>query len=82
VRVRAAPGPEQLRALERSFPGAPLLWSECRVGEALVDFDGEDGASLRYAILNLGAPDRSALDARLAALEAALGFEFEPVPEP
>jgi biotin carboxylase len=79
VRVRKAPPPERLRALEREFPGAPLLWSECEPGHVLSDFESEDGASLRYAIVNLGADDRAQLDARLAELEAALGYELEPL---
>ena len=80
VRVRKAPAQEQLRALEREFPGAPLLWSECATGDVLCDFDAEDGASIRYAILNLGAGERAQLDARLVELEAALGYELEPLP--
>jgi biotin carboxylase len=82
VRVRRAPDAERLRALERDFPGQPLLWSECRTGEELRDFDSEDGASLRYAIANLGAGDRAQLDARVAQLVDALGFELEPLSAP
>jgi biotin carboxylase len=79
VRVRKAPDAERLRALERDFPGQPLLWSECRTGDELRDFDSEDGASLRYAIANLGADTRAQLDARVAQLVDALGFELEPL---
>ncbi len=79
VRVIKAPPPERLRALEREFPGAPLLWSECEAGHVLRDFDSEDGASIRYAILNLGADDRAQLDARRVELETALGYELEPL---
>ena len=83
VSVRKAPTPERLRALEREYPGAPLLWGECRTGDLLRDFDAEDGASLRYAILNLGAADRVQLDARLVELEAALGSTSStPCPRP
>jgi hypothetical protein len=79
VRVRKAPDAGRLRALERELPGEPLLWSECRTGEELRDFDSEDGASVRYAIANVGAGDRAQLDARVAQLVDALGFELEPL---
>jgi hypothetical protein len=79
VRVRRAPSPERLRALERELPGASLLWSECEAGHVLRDFESEDGASIRYAIVNLGADDRAQLDARLPEVVAALGYELEPL---
>ena len=78
-RVLAAPGPAEIAAAEREFPGA-LVWSECAVGEELANFEqDEDGASHRYAIANLGGASRLDLDGRLAALRARLGWRMEPL---
>jgi hypothetical protein len=56
------------------------VWSECCAGEALADFDeDEDGASHRYAVVNLGGASRDALGARLAEICAALDFELAPL---
>lgn len=77
-RVLAAPSAAEIAAAEAAFPGA-LVWSECAVGEELADFEqGEDGASHRYAVVNLGGASREDLDARLAALRARLGYRIRP----
>ncbi len=79
VRVGREPGAAELEALERAFPGT-LVWPECRAGTVLADFDaGEDGASARYAVVNAGAADRAALDARLAQVLGRLDFGLEPL---
>jgi biotin carboxylase len=78
-RVVAAPDPAQIGAAEAAVPGA-LVWSECEVGEKLADFEhDEDGASHRYAIVNLGGASRADLDRRLAALRARLGWRMGPL---
>jgi biotin carboxylase len=77
VRVRRAPSPEDQRAAEALYPGT-LVWVECEAGSALRDFDsGEDGSSARYAVVNLGAPDRESLAHRFEAVRTRLGFELE-----
>jgi ATP-grasp domain len=79
VRVVRAPGPDDVRRLEAAHPGA-RVWLECRSGDRLADFTGnEDGESCRYAIANLGAASRAALDLELERVRAALGFVLEPV---
>ncbi|MCB9897653.1 MAG: ATP-grasp domain-containing protein [Planctomycetes bacterium] len=76
VRVLAAPSPADLRAAEALAEGV-LCWSECSAGEVLSDFETlEDGHSARYGIVNLGGRDAAEVEARLAAVEARLGFRF------
>ena len=78
-RVLRAPSPPDVAAAEALFPGT-LVWSECSAGEALSDFDvDEDGASHRYAVVNLGGADRSEIEARLAAVVARLDYRMEPL---
>jgi len=78
-RVVAAPDAEAIAASEAAFPET-LVWSECSPGDELADFDvDEDGTSHRYAVVNLGAESREALDARLAELCARLGYQMEPI---
>ena len=77
-RVRAAPDARAIAELEAEHPGA-LVWSECAPGDLLADFDvDEDGASHRYAVVNLGGATRTDLDARLAALLQRLPFTLTP----
>ncbi|MDX1384647.1 MAG: ATP-grasp domain-containing protein [Thermoanaerobaculia bacterium] len=79
-RVLRAPGPADLAAAEALFPET-LIWNECAAGEALSDFDvDEDGASHRYAVVNLGGADPEEIRTRLAAVEARLGYRMEPLP--
>jgi hypothetical protein len=80
VRVRRAPEPGDLRRVEAEHPGS-LVWSDVQSGDRLhVGRDSEDGSSVRYAILNLGAEDRSALEAKRDTVARALGFELEREP--
>ena len=77
VRVSRAPSREDLAAAAALYPQT-LVWSECRSGDALAEFTaGEDGASFRYGVVNLGADTPEERDARLAAVCARLGYAFE-----
>jgi len=79
VRVRAAPDVARRRAVEAAHAGL-LVFSECRAGDELrVAPDHEDGFSVRYGILNVGAASRSDLLEKGARVERELGFEFEPL---
>ncbi len=78
VRVTRAPDPEALAAAEALGAGT-RVWTEVATGDVLEDFASEDGASCRYAVVNLGAADRTALDARLDAVRARLGYAFDPL---
>jgi biotin carboxylase len=78
VRVTRVPGEAERRALVERFPEA-LFWCECRAGDRLaVGPDHEDGASVRYGVLNLGGADRSNIEAKRLEAERILGFAFEP----
>jgi hypothetical protein len=74
--VRRAPSFDDMRAAEALFPGT-LVWVECSSGQNLQDFEGEDGCSARYAVINTGAPDRDRLVEHIEAIQSRLGFEFE-----
>jgi biotin carboxylase len=77
VRVRRAPTPEDVAAAAALAPET-LVWSECRSGDALADFArGEDGASFRYGVVNLGADSPAERAERIDAITARLGYEFE-----
>ncbi len=79
VRVQRVPAPEDMGAAEALFPGT-MIWNECEAGQELADFDRtEDGASCRYAVINLGAPDRSSLDPRFEAVRESLPYRFTPL---
>jgi hypothetical protein len=78
--VRRAPAPADLARVERDLPGL-LAWSDCAPGDVLDDFlANDDGASWRYAVLNVGAESRSQLVDAAERAHAALGFAFEPLP--
>ena len=80
VRVERAPGPADLRAAEALFPGT-LVWTECEAGQNLADFASiEDGQSCRYAVVNLGAPEREQLAPCFEAVQERLGYRFAPLP--
>jgi biotin carboxylase len=91
ARVRRVPDAERLAALAREDPDT-LVWIECQSGERLLDpgageaerdeTDHEDGASHRYAVINLGGDSREHLAARLERLRADLGLELEPLGRP
>jgi biotin carboxylase len=77
TRVRTAPDAARRAAVEARYPGT-LVWSECREGEELrVAADVEDGSSVRYGILNLGASSQSSLLEKATRIEFDLGFELE-----
>lgn len=77
-RVVRAPTPARIADVEARFPGT-LVWTECAAGQELSSFEAEDGRSIRYAVVNLGAESRAALEDKLRAVEEALGYEFEPL---
>ena len=79
VRVVGAPDAAAIAAVESAFPGTHV-WSECRVGQELSDFERvEDGASFRYAVVNSGAATREELLLRFESIRAALGYRLEPL---
>ena len=79
MRVVRAPDPSDLAAAEAMFPGT-LIWNECRAGLELTDFERiEDGHSVRYGIINAGAPTPESLLARLEQVRARLGFELQKI---
>ncbi len=75
VVVERAPEAADLRRAAGLFPGT-LVWNEVRAGAVLRDFAAEDGASIRYGVINLGAPERAALAGRRDAVLGALGWRF------
>ena len=78
-RVLAAPDVEAVAAAEALHPET-LVWSECGAGEELADFEvDEDGASHRYAVVNLGGASREDLAARLDPVRKRLGYALEPL---
>lgn len=77
-RVQVAPGDADAAAAEALF-AETLVWRECRAGDELSDFGGEDGASQRYAVINLGGANRGDLERRCAAVEQRLGFRLKPL---
>jgi len=79
VRVERVPSPEEMAAAEALFPGT-MIWNECETGQELAEFDKtEDGASCRYAVINLGAPDRDSLERRFEIVREAVPFRFTPL---
>ena len=79
VRVAHAPDAGEVRAVEAAFPGA-LVFNEIATGQEFREFETiEDGASVRYAVLNAGAASRAELDALAATIRERLGYRFEPV---
>jgi hypothetical protein len=77
-RVVAAPDAERVAMVERSLPGLHV-YNECAAGQEISDFAGDDGHSIRYAVLNLGADDRAGIGALARHVEERLGFQFEPL---
>jgi len=78
VTVRRAPGEEDVRAVEARHQGT-LVWSEWTTGQELGDLAWcEDGQSYRYGVVNTGAPDPSALEARFRQVREELGFDLVP----
>jgi biotin carboxylase len=82
ARLVRAPSKEEIAKAEALFEGT-LVSSEVESGTVLADFArGEDGASARYAVLNLGANDRAEVVERSVMVEEALDYRFEPLGEP
>jgi len=75
ARVRAVPGPEAVAELGRRHPGSRVMIL-CGVGDRLSDHD-QDVGSYRYAIVNMSAPTREALELAWREAETLLRFEFE-----
>ena len=73
--VEEAPDEGDVAMAEALF-AETMVWLERRAGEELADFASEDGASQRYAIINLGGADRSDLARRCAAVQEQLGFSL------
>jgi hypothetical protein len=78
VAVARVPSAADVAAAEALFPDT-LVWSECAAGEEIADFAHEDGASHRYAVVNVGGADRDDLQRRCDAVTERLGFRMEPV---
>jgi hypothetical protein len=78
-RVERAPDAAAIAAVEAAAPGLHA-WSECATGDELWDFAGEDGVSIRYAVLNLGGTDREQIAAQGRELAERLGWVFAPLP--
>ena len=76
ARVVAAPTAAAVAALEADVP-ATAVTVDCAPGQVLADFDTEDGGSARYAVINLAAESREALDRKLAVVTERLGFPFK-----
>lgn len=79
VRVLCAPGQDEIAAAEALSPGT-LAWVECERDQELSDFAGlEDGASFRYAVVNVGARDLAGAIELFQMVRARLGIELEPL---
>lgn len=75
--VLRVPGESDLAALRARQPDT-LAWIEVAPGEVFDDLESaEDGHSVRYAVVNLGARDAADLERRQAQARAELVFEFE-----
>lgn len=78
VHVQRAPKPVEVREINEGCPEA-LIWSEIATGMDLDNFHQEDGASVRYGVINLAAASEAALIARCEEITARLGYEFTPL---
>jgi biotin carboxylase len=79
ARVAQAPQPADVAAAAALFPQT-LVWNEVATGDRLENFSrGEDGASFRYGVVNLGADTPEERKQRFAAVCARLGYAFEPL---
>jgi hypothetical protein len=79
VSVARAPSAADVAAAEALAPDT-LVWPECATGDTIADFAHEDGASHRYAVVNVGGADRADLQRRCDAVAARLAFQLEPLP--
>lgn len=71
-----APDAARVKEVEAKYPGT-LIWNEVEPGTELRDFAHEDGASFRYAVINLGANSREELLSKADEITAALGYSFK-----
>jgi hypothetical protein len=79
VRVARAPDAARVAKVEAEHPGALVLF-EYAAGEELRDFERyQDGASARFAVINLGARTRADLDREVRAIQAALDYRLDPL---
>lgn len=79
VHVRRVPDEGQFAAVRARHPDA-LVWVEVAPGEEYADLDtAEDGRSVRYAVLNLGARDAADLERRSREALGQLGFDLAPI---
>jgi hypothetical protein len=74
-RVEVAPDDADVAAAEALF-AETIVWRECRVCDELRDFEGEDGVSQRYAVINVGGANRADLERRCQAVEQRLGYRL------
>src|SRR5260221_5044125 len=75
ARVRSVPSADAIAGVERRHPGA-RVHVLCAPGERLSDQE-QDVGSFRYAIVNLAAPTREALERAWEEVRALLRFELE-----
>jgi len=75
AQIEAVPDASRIAQVEADFPGT-LIWNEVEAGQACDDFAFEDGASLRYCVINLGADNRQGLTGKAEAITRALGYRF------
>jgi ATP-grasp domain len=73
--AEAAPDDADAAAAEALF-AETIVWRECIKGCELADFAGEDGASQRYAVINVGGANRADLGRRCRAVEKRLDYRF------
>jgi hypothetical protein len=76
-RVRRVPDARQIEAVQRDFP-LTLVKLYFRPGERLSEGE-QDGASYRYATINLAASDHPTLLATFEEVRRRLGFELEEI---
>jgi len=79
VRVLAVPSEGDLAAARALSPQA-MAWNEVRAGDVLDDFaTADDGASYRYAVINVGAASHGELQGQCDRVSERLGYRFGPV---
>ncbi|GAB2639342.1 ATP-binding protein [Nocardia goodfellowii] len=76
--VTRVPGPEQIDALRRRFPGT-VVQLDVAPGDRLSELADQDSYRYKLATLYIGAADHDALEQRYQDCLEALTFEFEEV---
>jgi hypothetical protein len=74
-RVVRIPGTEQIAAVQREYP-VTLVKAYYRPGERLSEGNQGDGASYRYGMVNLAAPDHATLLTTFEEVQHRLGWEL------